>query len=118
LLILSHYEDESLTFDHKEFVSPTAIAKLFQVPSVAIVDACAAAAPGADEFVKRLNMAGFQAVVATTTTVAPVMAGQYFSLLAEQLEKHKAEMDYTMSKAHFDAVRALKAAQPGSIAMP
>lgn len=110
LLILSHYENESLTFNHKEFVSPSAIVMRFQSPSIAVVDACAAAAPGADEFVKRLNESGFEAVVATTTTVTPIMAGQYFNLLAKQVEKHKGEADYTLSKAHFDAVQALREA--------
>lgn len=116
LLILSHYEDESLTFDHKEFVSPSAIIRHFQSPSIAVVDACAAAAPGADGFVKRLNESGFEAVVATTTTVTPIMAGQYFNLLAEQLKNHKGEPDYTISKAHFDAVHELRKAQsnPGT----
>jgi Carboxypeptidase regulatory-like domain len=111
LLILSHYENDSLTFDHKEFVSPSAIIRQFQSPSIAVVDACAAAAPGADEFVKRLNESGFEAVVATTTTVTPIMAGQYFNLLAKQLVKHKGEADYSISKAHFDAVQELRTAQ-------
>ena len=116
LLILTHYENESLTFDHKEFVSPSAIIKRFQSPSFALIDACAAAAPGADGFVKSLNESGFEAVVATTTTVTPIMAGQYFNLLAKQLEKHKSEADYTISKAHFDAVQELKAttSKPGT----
>jgi hypothetical protein len=118
LLILGHYVDDSFTFDHKVFVAQSAIAKPFQIPSLAILDACGAAAPGADGFIKMLNTAGFQAIVATTTTVAPVMAGQYFNLLAKELEKHKAETDYTISKAHFDAVRALRAAQAGSTASP
>lgn len=116
LLILSHYENESLTFDHKVFVSPSAIIKRFQSPSFAVVDACAAAGPGADGFVKRLNESGFEAVIATTTTVTPIMAGQYFNLLAKQSEKHKGETDYTISKAHFDAVHELRGAssKPGT----
>ena len=111
LLILSHYENESLTFNHREFVSPSAIVKQFRSPSIAVIDACAASAPGADEFVKRLNEAGFEAIVATTTTVMPVMAGQYFNLLAKELEKHKVEAGYTVSKAHFEAVQALEKMQ-------
>jgi hypothetical protein len=120
LLILSHYENESLTFDHKEFLSPSAIVKRFQSPSIAVIDACAASAPGADEFVKRLNLAGFQAIVATTTTVMPVMAGQYFNLLAKQLKVHKGNADYPISKAHFEAVQALEKAQstPGAAGSP
>jgi hypothetical protein len=116
LLILSHYENESLTFDHKEFVSPSAIIRQFRSPSIAVIDACAAAAPGADGFVKKLNASGFEAVVATTTTVTPIMAGQYFNLLAKQLQKHKDEANYTISKAHFDAVHELRMAQanPGT----
>jgi hypothetical protein len=118
LLILGHYEDESFTFDHKVFVASSAIAKPFQLPSLAILDACGAAAPGADGFIKMLNMAGFQAVVATTTTVIPVMAGQYFNLLAKELENHQGKTDYTISKAHFDAVRALKLTRASSTASP
>jgi hypothetical protein len=108
LLLLGHYEDDSFTFDHAQFLAPSAIQKPFKLPSIAIIDACAAAAPGADLFVRYLNEAGFQAIVATTTTVKPIMAGQYFDLLARQLEEHKKEKDYTISKAHFDAVRALE----------
>jgi hypothetical protein len=116
LLILSHYENDSLTFDHKEFVSPSAIVRQFQSPSIAVVDACAAAAPGADGFVKKLNESGFEAVIATTTTVTPIMAGQYFNLLAKQLAKHKGEAAYSISKAHFDAVHEMRTAQsnPGT----
>jgi len=112
LLILSHYENDSLTFDHREFVSSRAVAKPFEEPSVAIINACGAAGPGADDFVKILNEAGFEAVVATTSSVQPEMAGQYFNLLAQVLEKHKGESDYTISRAHFDAVRLLEDEKP------
>jgi hypothetical protein len=40
LLLLAHYEDDSFSFDHTEFASPGAIAKPFESPSVAIIDAC------------------------------------------------------------------------------
>jgi hypothetical protein len=110
LLLLGHYEDDSFTFDHSQFLAPSEIQKSFKLPSVAIIDACAAAAPGADRFVKYLNQAGFQSIVATTTTVKPIMAGQYFNLLALQLEQHRGEKDYTISKAHFDAVQELEKA--------
>jgi hypothetical protein len=56
-----------------------------------------------------MNESGFEAVVATTTTVTPIMAGQYFNLLAKQLGKHKGEAAYTISKAHFDAMHELRA---------
>jgi hypothetical protein len=46
--------------------------------------------------------------VATTTSVDPIMAGKYFNLLAERLETNKNLPDYSLSKAHFDAVRDLK----------
>jgi hypothetical protein len=68
----------------------------------------AAAAPGADNFIKRLNVAGFEAVVATTASVDPIMAGKYFNLLAERLERNKNLPDYSLSRAHFDAVWDLK----------
>jgi hypothetical protein len=43
-----------------------------------------------------------------TTTAGPVMAGQYFNVLAQQLEKHKNEKTYTLSKPHFGAVQELE----------
>ena len=53
-------------------------------------------------------------MIATTTTVSPVMAGQYFNLLAKALEKHNGQKDYTISKAHFDAVHELEDAKSSS----
>lgn len=108
LLILGHYEDDSFTFDHTQFVGPRSMQKTLKLPSLAIIDACGAAAPGADLFVKTLNDAGFEAIVATTTTVKPIMAGQYFNILAKQLENRRLEGDYTISKAHFDAIQELE----------
>ena len=108
LLLLSHYENQSLTFDHTKYISSLAVSKPFAQPSIAIINACGAAAPGADALVQSLNSVGFQTVVATTTTVSPIMAGKYFNLLAQVLEDNRNVPDYTISRAHFDAVQRLK----------
>ena len=119
LLLLSHYENQSLTWDRSSYFSAFAIHKSFAQPSVAVINSCGAAAPGEDSLLRKLNEFGFQTVVATTTKVHPIMAGKYFNLLAQALKLNRNTPAYTVSRAHFDAVQQLKKQSlPGTGELP
>jgi hypothetical protein len=109
LLTLSHYFKGGISFNQHDWVAPDAILRSFTQPSVALIEGCDGAEPGADDFLQRLNMVGFQAIITTTGPVKAYMAGQYFKLLSQVLED---KPGYTLSQAHFEAVKELKNAKP------
>jgi lipid-binding SYLF domain-containing protein len=105
LLTLSHYFTGGIGFNQADWVGPDAIHRPFTQPSVALIEGCDGAEPNADGFLQGLNMVGFQAIITTTGPVKPYMAGQYFKLLNEMLDRNP---NYTLSRAHFEAVKALE----------
>ena len=109
LLTLSHYFTGGIGFNQADWVGPDAIHRPFTRPSVAVIEGCDGAEPNADSFLQGLNMVGFQAIITTTGAVTPYMAGQYFKRLNLVLDGNP---NYTLSRAHFEAVRALKKDKP------
>src|SRR5207249_1222571 len=72
LLVLSHHDKNALFFDaDKEVPSilSTNITRRFGAPSVAIVNACGTARPGAFDVVKQLNRRGVNSIIATSVSV-------------------------------------------------
>jgi hypothetical protein len=88
-------------------ITGLSVERKFQSPSIAIVNACGAAAAGAASFINQLHLAGFEAIVGTALTVDPVMAGQYVHELVGALRARGEARNYTLSAAHDDAVRSL-----------
>ena len=79
----------------------------FQQPSLAILDACGGAGPGAYQFVQKFSAQGASAIIAPVTDVDPRLAGLYMELLAGILAKHKGEAGYRLSHAHLETVQKL-----------
>ena len=106
VLILSHHFNNALSFysSGNPSVGPEAVQRFFTTPSVVIIDACGTAAPGASEFIRQFNAHGMSTVIATYTEVEPAMAGQFLTLLFDNLAAHP---EYTMSDAKFLAARDL-----------
>ncbi len=107
LVVVSHHDNNKLFFD-KEYENPFILSvninRTFAPPSVAIINACGTAKPGAYDFVSELNQRGISAIVATSTEVNSVMSGHFMRLLIETLREHAA---YSLSRAVFEAIRSL-----------
>lgn len=104
LLILSHHDSNRLYFDPSDTVESVSVQRPFLVPSIAIINACGTAKPGALEFVREFNDHGMSAEVATASEVEPRMAGLFAASLIRHLQDHAAETDYGVARARFDAV--------------
>lgn len=88
LLILSHHERNQLYLDpnlRTPLVTSGTVRREFVSPSLAIINACGAASPGADDWILELNLRGVPAIIATSTTVDAQMAGRFMALMAENL---------------------------------
>ena len=110
VFILSHHDTNKLVFDPDSEVPAvfsTSIERRFAVPSLAIINACGTAEPGAFDFVRELNRAGVNSIIATNTEVDGAMAGLFASILMELLHEHANDPNYTLDLAKFDAVNAL-----------
>jgi hypothetical protein len=83
------------------------IKRRFDAPSVAIINACGTAKPGALAFVRQLNSQGVGAVIATKTLVDGRMAGLFLSNLFAALRVNETDASYSLARAKFDAVKKL-----------
>ena len=111
LVTLSHHSSGKLCFSDPacsrgESIKEANIWRGFPLPSLAVINACGTAAPGASEFVRHLNSRGIQTVIATSATVDGEMAGNFLQLLMDQLRASTNPL-YTVSDAKFDAVKVL-----------
>jgi hypothetical protein len=116
LLIMSHHDTNKLVFDPVTgipAVFSSGIRRTFAVPSVAIINACGTAEPGAFDFVRELNRAGVNSIVATNTEVDAQMAGRFASILLGLIRDHSGDPRYTLEVAKFDAVNALSKVPKG-----
>lgn len=116
LLILAHHTRAGVSFDQLNTMSEQGVVRSFQEPSVAVLNACGTAGPGAYEFVRKLSAKGVSAIIAPVTEVDAEMAGRYTSVLAATLAKHKDEPAYTLSHAHLETLRSLDS-KYGSLAL-
>jgi hypothetical protein len=109
LLLVSHHGNNAVWFDKgRPLASPT-IRRSFGEPSIAILDGCGTAEPGAAEVVHALNRRGVEAAIATATSVGGKMAGEYVRCLLEQVKKAPAG-GAPLSALHFDALACLQKA--------
>jgi hypothetical protein len=108
LLILSHHEANSIFFDQDvDAISATNMTRLFASPSIAIINACGTANPGAFEFVREFNRNGIYTVLASSIEVDARLGGAFSKLLAERLESGKTRPAYNLELAVFDALTEL-----------
>jgi hypothetical protein len=114
VIALSHHDDDfGLFFDasnRSPAIVPDDIHRAFDYPSVAILAACGTAEPGGSDFVEAFNKKQIKTVIATSTAVAPEMAGRFLSLLMDLLDDPANGPSYSLSQARFQAVRKLSKA--------
>jgi hypothetical protein len=108
LVVLSQYRNNRLFFDgtvdNPPSVPSGSIRRKFPTPSFAVLDACGTAAPGGSEFIRALNAHGVSSLVATSAAIPGPLGGHFLRIFMELLKNHP---DYTVSRARFEAVRAL-----------
>jgi hypothetical protein len=110
IMTLSHHDNNRLFFN-KTYPSPAIlsrnITRPFSSTSLALINACGTARPGAWDFVRTFNQNGISSVIATSTEVDATMAGTFFAIFARLLQDKNADTTYTVANARFDAVGEL-----------
>jgi hypothetical protein len=115
VMILSHHDSNSLFLDRSiSSIFAPVVAKSFGNPSVAIIDACGTANPGAFEFVKDFNNHGVYTVVASSVEVDARMGGDFLATLVNAIDHHSSEQRYMLDQAVFDAILGLRDQPDGS----
>lgn len=109
VIILSHHDGaKGIYFDagyDSPSISEDSVHRTFQQPSVAILAACGTAEIGQLRWVKALNEHEVYSMIATSTDVAPEMAGIFLTKLLDELEAHKADTKpYTVAEARLNAI--------------
>jgi hypothetical protein len=120
VMILSHHQGNSLFLDRSiSSIFAPLIVKSFGSPSVAIIDACGTANPGAFEFVKDFNNHGVYSVVASSVEVDARMGGDFLAALTDAIDHNSLDQRYTLDQAVFDSIHSLRdqADGPGKSAM-
>lgn len=108
ILILSHHRDNSIFLDRdKSELFATNVRRPFAQPSIAIIDACGTANPGAFEFVREFNLRGIYSIIATSVDVDARMGGAFLKIFADQLDRHADDRHYTVDRATFDTIKIL-----------
>jgi hypothetical protein len=108
ILILSHHDNNGLYFDQDVMIiSPGNMTRLFSFPSLAIINACGTANPGAFEFVREFNLHGVDSIVASSIEVDARLGGKFASTLADMLDRGSTDANYKLDQAVFDAIKDL-----------
>jgi hypothetical protein len=116
VVTLSHHYENRLCFENDTCSSGASIVaidvnKPLTSPSLAIINGCATARPGATEFIREFNAHGASTVIATSTSVEGELAGAFLSTLFTKMQDNAADGQYTVGRAKFDAVRELIASR-------
>ncbi|HEY5884110.1 MAG TPA: carboxypeptidase regulatory-like domain-containing protein [Pyrinomonadaceae bacterium] len=118
LFLLAHQDSNSLYFEDSPRLGAEGIQRRFKPPSVAIVNGCGTAAPGSSEIVQRLNLLQVSTIIATTASVQPHLAGDFFSVLVEHLTMKPAGKEYSLGVAHFLTLKKLRRTAPNGTTFP
>jgi hypothetical protein len=109
VMILSHHENNSLFIDRSiSSIFAPIIAMTFGTPSIAIINACGTANPGAFEFVKDFNNHGVFTVIASSVEVDARMAGDFLKSLVDEINDHASDQTYTIDRGVYDALLSLR----------
>ncbi|HEX7679317.1 MAG TPA: hypothetical protein VF713_14395, partial [Thermoanaerobaculia bacterium] len=93
----------------KDYVASGQIRRTFDIPSIAILNGCGAAAPGSERFVKVLNAHGVDAVIAARCEVGKEMAADFFDCLACELPSAGGgESVLNLADIHYRTIRCLR----------
>jgi cell division protein FtsB len=85
IVVMSHHGKNVLSDSTGEVYSSN-ILRWFSQPSIAILNGCGTMEPGATDFIKQLNEGGITTVIATSTTVDALMAGDFLNCLGTEIE--------------------------------
>jgi hypothetical protein len=116
--VLSHHDRDKLYFyaltsPLDDPLTPSEVNRQFLKPSLAILNGCGTAGPGAVEMVRRFNRRGMVTILGTSTEVDGSMAGAFLRLLAEELAPGKAAATQpTISQAYFQVLKRLRETKP------
>jgi hypothetical protein len=106
--VLSHHNKNQLYYSPTDMVLSDSVNRHFAKPSLAILDGCSTGAPGAVDFIRKLNQQGMASIITTSTGVTPQIAGDFLGCLADSIRKHGAQSDYYLSNAYLNAIECLK----------
>ncbi len=107
VLIFSHHDDNAISFNPGTDDIYPGFSRRFFVPSVAILNACSTANPGAFNFVNRFNDQGVYTVIASSTEIHPIIGGTFIKILADKLGQHAGDNSYKLDHAMFDTLLQL-----------
>ena len=69
---------------------------------------CSTGAPGAVDFIQRLNQQGMASIITTSTGVTPQLAGDFLACLADVIRTHSTQTDYYLSNAYLNTLECLQ----------
>jgi hypothetical protein len=112
LVILSHHTKNRISFEPQKLVMSRELTRRFSKPSIVILDGCGTGSPGAVDFVRQLNRNGFYTVIATSTEVDPIIAGDFLDTLSTVLENNKDDEKFNISGAYFKTLQLMRSKVP------
>jgi len=117
LVVLSHHDEDKLYFyalssPRDAPLTPSAVKRELQQPSVAILNGCGTAGPKGSVMLRQFNKNGFMTIIATSTEVNGHMAGAFLKFLTSELEGVEKGKHITVSRAYFRALKKLSMDSP------
>jgi hypothetical protein len=106
--VLSHHNKNQLYYSPTDVVLSDSVNRRFAKPSLAILDGCSTGAPGAVDFIRKLNQQGMASIITTSTAVTPQLAGDFLACLAGEIRTHGAQPDYYLSNAYLNTIECLQ----------
>ena len=108
IMVLAHYGDNILT-DGNDMLPSASVLRRFSQPSVAILDGCGTMKPGSTDFIKQLNKNGVMTMIATSTSIAEPMGGDFIQCLGDvvkNIDKEEAKQ-MTISDVYIKTLNCL-----------
>jgi hypothetical protein len=107
LLVLSHQSNDAMWHASQEVgLLAENVRRGFDRPSLAVLDGCGFGGPDAGRFVRNFNGDGIPAIVATTASVQPKMAGDFLFCFGRELSS--AADGTTIRKVYAAALECLR----------
>jgi hypothetical protein len=106
--VLSHHNKNQLYYASDDMILSDSVNRRFAKPSLAILDGCSTGAPGAVDFIQRLNQQGMASIITTSTGVTPQLAGDFLACLADVIRTHSTQTDYYLSNAYLNTMECLQ----------
>ena len=113
IIVMSHHGKNVLSDSTGEVISSNVLREFTQ-PSMAILNGCGTMEPGATDIIKQLNERGITTVIATSTSVDAVMAGDFLDCLGREVEVKGIEekKEITISELFVRTLKCLYSKNP------